>query len=340
MKTVVISGPGNLEIIEKPKPQPAPGEILVKVDYCGICGSDLHAFHTGFLQPDLTIGHEFSGVVAEVGPNCGNWFPGERVTGNNIIACGSCSFCLEGTENRCSDMCRLGITGPGAMAEYILLPARGLFKLPEHTPLEQAALAEPLSVGLHAINKVDPVAFENALVIGAGTIGLIVLTLLKQRGIKTLIVAEPNPDRAAVAKTMGATAIIDPGKGDPESEINRLTANRGASLVFECAGLPSTIQDACSLAAAGSPVVILSICYQTVGINFLSLVMREIEIKTAFGKTRAEFEEAVRLIGEGILDLTPLISRIIPLRSVKEGFLPSNRGDIKTLVAFSERNNT
>ncbi len=334
MKAVIITGPGKLEIVEKPKPCPGPGEILVKVEYCGICGSDLHAFHTGFLQPDLTIGHEFSGIVSEAGPGCENWPPGERVAGNNIIACGSCSFCAEERDNQCLNMRRLGITGPGAMAEFIVLPGKDLHRLPENTSLEQAALAEPLSVGLHAVNKFDPDSVENALIIGAGTIGLMVLSLLKLRGIENILVIEPDPERAALAKKMGAAALIDPQKVNTDAEVNRLTSKRGAELVFECAGLPATIQDACNFAASASTVIVLSICYQPVEINFLSLVTREIDIKTAFGKTGAEFKEAVRLIVDKAVDLSPLISRIIPLGSIKEGFEQPTQGKIKTLVTM------
>lgn len=334
MKAVVITGPGELEIVEKPKPHPGPGEILVKVEYCGICGSDLHAFHTGFLQPDLTIGHEFSGIVSDAGPGCENWSPGERVAGNNIIACGSCSFCAEDRDNQCLNMRRLGITGPGAMAEFIVLPGKDLYRLPGHTSLEQAALAEPLSVGLHAVNKVNPDPVENAIIIGAGTIGLMVLSLLKMRGIENILVIEPDPERAALAKKMGAAALIDPQKGNTDAEVNRLTSNRGAELVFECAGLPATIQDACNFAATASTVIVLSICYQPVEINFLSLVTREIDIKTAFGKTGAEFKEAVRLIVDKAVDLSPLISRVIPLGSIKEGFAQPTQGKIKTLVTM------
>ncbi len=332
MKAAVISGPEKVEIIEKLKPQAGPGEILVRVQYCGICGSDLHAFHSGFLPPDLTIGHEFAGLVSEVGPGCGSWSPGDRVTGNNIIVCGSCSFCLSGAEDRCPEMRRLGITGQGALAEYVVLPARNLHKIPETAPLELAALSEPLSVGLHAVNRVQTAAAENALIIGAGTVGLVVLALLKLRGIKTVLVMEPDPDRAAVAAAMGAAALIDPGRENPAAAVERLTDGRGAALVFECAGLPVTIQEACSLAAPGSPVIVLSICYQPVELNFLSLVTREIDIKTAFGKTAAEFKEAVRLIGDQAIDLRPLISAIEPFDSLETAFKAAGRENIKTLV--------
>ena len=335
MKAAVITGPGNLEIVEKPKPKPGDGEVLVEVKYCGICGSDLHAFDTGFLPPEVTIGHEFSGIIAETGPSCGNLAPGDRVTGNNLVACGKCPSCLKGTANHCSDMVRLGITGQGAMAEYILMPAEEVFKLPDQAPLKHAALSEPLSVGLHAINKAGSGRLDNALIVGAGTIGLIVTALMKNCGAKNIAVIEPNPERAAKAMAMGATVLINPDEDSSQQKLDHITGGAGADVVFECAGLPETIQEACSLAGRGSQVVVLGICYQPVEINFLSLITREISIKTAFGKTHEEFKEAVRLIGEGLIDLSPLISGTIPFSSIGEGFIIPARERIKNLVDLS-----
>ena len=335
MKAAVITGPGNLEIVEKPRPKPGDGEVLVEIKFCGICGSDLHAYDTGFLPPDVTIGHEFSGIIAEAGPGCGNLAPGDRVTGNNLIACGKCPACLKGTANHCSEMVRLGITGQGAMAEYILMPAEEVFKLPNQTPLEHAALAEPLSVGLHAVNRAERGQVDHALIIGAGTIGLIMTALIQKSGAKNIVVIEPNHDRASTAKATGATDLINPDEESSQQKLDHITGGAGAEVVFECAGLPATIQEACSLAGRDSQVVVLGICYQPVEINFLSLITREISIKTAFGKTHDEFKEAVRLISEGIIDLSPLISGIIPFSSLGEGFISPVRNRIKNLVDLS-----
>ncbi len=335
MRAAVITGPGKLEIIEKPRPKPGEGEVLVEVKYCGICGSDLHAFDTGFLPPEVTIGHEFSGIIAETGPGCGNLAPGDRVTGNNLVACGKCPSCLKGTANHCSEMVRLGITGQGAMAEYILIPAEEVFKLPDQAPLKHAALSEPLSVGLHAISKAGSGRFDNVLIIGAGTIGLIVTALMRNCGAKNITVIEPSPERAAKAMAMGATDLINPCEDSSQQKLDFITGGNGADVVFECAGLPETIQEGCSLAGRGSQVVVLGICYQPVEINFLSLITREVSIKTAFGKTHEEFKEAVRLIGEGLIDLSPLISGVIPFSSIDEGFTSPGRNRIKNLVDLS-----
>lgn len=334
MKAVVINGPGSLEIVEKPVPVPGAGEILVRVKYCGICGSDLHAFETGFLQPGLTIGHEFSGIIEQIGPGCTGFTVGDKVTGNNIITCGCCSYCLKGAGNLCVKMRKLGITDDGALAEYIRLPAKDTIILPEHTQLEHAALTEPLSIGLHAINKVTLERDGKALIYGGGTIGLVLLALLTQRGIKTVVI-EPNPYRASVAEAMGASAVLDPGSGNLDSKIKFIIGSKGANLVFECAGLPETIQEACNQGAAGSTVVVLSICHQPVVLNFLSLVTQEINIKTAFGKTAGEFKDAAGMIVESSIDLSGLISKIVPLAAVEESFHLSAEENIKTLVSLS-----
>ncbi|MFO7952526.1 MAG: alcohol dehydrogenase catalytic domain-containing protein [Bacillota bacterium] len=335
MKAAVITGPGSLEVVEKPTPKPGYREVLIKVKYCGICGSDLHAYDTGFLPVDLTIGHEFSGIIAETGPGCNDLTPGDRVTGNNLISCGKCPDCLRGKANYCREMLRLGITGQGAMAEYILMPAEEVFKLPGHLPLEHAALAEPLSVGLHAFSKAGPEQVNNVLIIGAGTIGLVMVALMRYFAASNIIVIEPKPERLAVAESLGANFLINPEEENSQQKIDQITGKVGAELVFECAGLPATIQEACSLAGKGSQVVVLGICYEPVEVNFLSLITREINVKPAFGKMHAEFKEAVRLIGEGKLDLLPLISGVIPFSSVTEGFISSSRDKIKILVAIN-----
>jgi len=334
LKAAIINGPGNLEIVEKPVPKPGPEEILVKIKYCGICGSDLHAFKTGFLEPSITIGHEFSGVIESVGKGCKGWSAGDRVTGNNIISCGKCSFCFNSRDNLCREVRRLGITDHGTMAEYTLFPAKDLVKLSKEAPLEQLALTEPLSVALHAVNKVSFTGKDWILIIGAGTVGLILLSLLKQKGVENVIVFETNPYRQNTALKMGASAVIDPGQKNLDQEVASLTSNRGLSLVFECAGLPETIQEACSQAAAGGKAVILSICYQPVEINFLSLVTQEIDIVSAFGKTGSEFTEAAGMIAEGLIDLFPLVTGIIPVDKIHEAFNHPASGSIKTLVQF------
>ncbi len=335
MKAVVIEGPGKLAILEKPVSEPGPGEVLIRVKYCGICGSDLHAYKTGFLQPDLTIGHEFSGIIEAVGPDCPMWAPGDRVTGNNIIACGSCLYCSQGRDNICPNMQRLGITGDGAMAEFILFPQTMLYRLVAQTPLEIAALTEPLSVGIHALKKVQPLQVREALIVGAGSIGLMLLVLLKQCGLDKIIVAEPNLFRGRLAQELGASDLINPDQQSLEREIDHITNSCGINLVFECAGNAKSIETAVDLGASGSQIVVMSICHEPVELGFLSLVTREKTIITAFGKTQSDFKEAVEMINSGYLSLSPLITGTVPLESAEEGFSHSAANTLKTLVKFA-----
>ncbi len=332
MKAAVINGPGDIRLIEKPVPRPGPGEVLVRVEYCGICGSDLHAYKSGFFPSEVVIGHEFSGIIVEAGPGEVNLTGGERVTGNNNTPCGSCCLCLTGSDNLCPEMRRLGIADHGALAEYVAVPAESIYCLPETTPLDEAALAEPLSVALHAAKRSQCSPGQEVVIIGAGTIGLILLALLKQRGIEKIAVIEPLSNRADVAFKMGATAVINPQKDYISSAIASFCGKQGPAFVFECAGLPETINEALSLAAANGTVFILGICHQPVEINFLSLVTREINIVPAFSKTRADFQEAVELISAGKIKISPLISQIISLQELETGFTAPADEYIKILV--------
>ncbi len=334
MKAIVIRGPGQLAIIDKEIPRPGPEEALVRIKYCGICGSDRHAFECGFLPPALTIGHEFSGEIAALGEACPGFQVGDYVTGNNIIACGQCHCCLAGRENLCLEMQRLGITAEGTMAEYALIPLKTLVKLADSAKLEHAALTEPLSVALHAANKVNTKAGQQVLILGGGAIGLLVLTLIKNRGAQKVYLVEPDPVKRQVAEKLGAAKTFNPHADKLEKDLMEQTGNLGADLIFECAGLPSTLADACSLAAPGSTIVICGIPFQPVELNFLSLVTREINLITAFGKRDTEFKDAAEMIAGGLLDQLPLISSRVSYREAEKAFREPPAGDIKTLLLF------
>lgn len=328
----MIYGPGDIRLVDKAIPQPGPGEVLVKVKYCGICGSDLHAYESGFFPPGVTIGHEFSGFVATAGPTSENWSAGDPVTGNNNTPCWKCPLCLQGKDNLCPNMRRLGIAEDGALAEYVVIPSISLQHLPEGVSMQEAALSEPLSVALHAVNKSDGITDVKALIIGAGTIGLLILTLLRLRGLRDIAIIEPEPGRAAASAALGAAVVIDPFADSPAAEVEKFFGCNEPRLVFECAGLPQTISEACSYAATGGTVIMLGICHQPVEINFLGPVTREINIIPAFSKKAVEFREAVELITHSKLDLAPIISRTIPLANLEEGLKPSADNGIKILV--------
>lgn len=320
MKAAALYGPGDLRLVEKPAPWPEPGEARVRVEYCGICGSDIHAYRSGFFPPGMTIGHEYAGVIEAVGEGVEEkWMPGLRVTGNNILGCGGCPACICGADHHCIQMCRLGVTAEGAMAEYLLAPAASLFPIPNGIPLEWGTLTEPMSIAVHGINLSGVKLEDSAVIVGAGTIGLCLLAELKERGLIDVLVVEPDPARVLAAKTMGAVATYPPGD-EARVRIRERTAGQGADIVFECAGLPSTIAGAACLARCGGTVVILGICHETVEMDFCDLVTREVRLVNACGKTSAEFSWAVKRITSGRVDFSPVITRVIPIDEVAEGF--------------------
>jgi L-iditol 2-dehydrogenase len=334
LKALVINRPGSVQVVDKPRPHPGRGEVLVKIKYCGICGSDLHAFESGYLDPSLTIGHEFSGIVYSTGSECDQWKVGDYVTANNIISCGTCICCRDNRDNLCRNMRRLGITENGAMAEYAIIPEKNLVRLGYKNNLPQAALAEPLSVGLHAIKRVKINTNDRVLIIGGGTVGLIILMLLKYSDVNTVFVMEPNHIRRSYAESLGSTAAFDPGNMPTSQAIEQLTGGEGFKIIFECAGRAETIQEACNLGTAGSNIVVTGICSQTVEMSFLSLVTHEVDMITSFGKTSSEFKEAVKLIVNRSIDLSPLITSLIPIEKAGEAFKKTGDGQIKIMVSF------
>jgi 2-desacetyl-2-hydroxyethyl bacteriochlorophyllide A dehydrogenase len=342
VKAAVLNGPGVLQVVDKPTPQPGSGEVLVRVEYCGICGSDLHAYKTGMFPFGLTFGHEYAGIIESVGPGVSHWSSGQRVTGTASLSCRDCRPCRDGQDNICTAMNVIGVTRDGAMAEYLLVPAESLCAVGSEIPLEYGAVTEPLSVALHGINISGVGPDESVVIFGAGTVGLFILAELKRRGLRKVVVLEVNPARAAVAKEMGAEAVLNPLYDNVDEVLQRLTGAAGADLVFECAGLPDTIRDAGNLARQGGTVVILGICEIPVELFFLGLVTREIQIRTSYGSTAEEFRRALRFLAEGEIDPGPIISRTIALEQIdKSGFVPlieKDCPDIKVLVQMRKNN--
>jgi (R,R)-butanediol dehydrogenase / meso-butanediol dehydrogenase / diacetyl reductase len=336
MRAAVLNGPGDLQVVDKPAPQPGPGEVVVKVEYCGICGSDLHAYKTGMFPFGLTIGHEYAGIIESVGPGVSDWRPGQRVTGTASLACRDCRPCRDGQDNICGAMNIIGVTRDGAMAEFLRVPVESLCAVDPKIPLEYGALVEPLSVALHGVSLAGVEPDQTVVILGAGTVGLCVLAELKRRGLSKVVVLEINPARAGVAKEMGADAVLNPLRDNVDDFLSRLTGGSGADLVFECVGLPDTIRDAGNLARQGGSVVILGICETPVELFFLGLVTREIQLRTSYGSTAEEFRQALSFLAEGEIDLRPMISRTISLGEIsKGGFAPlleKDCSDVKVLV--------
>lgn len=323
LKAAILNGPEVLEIVEKPKPEPAEGEVLVRVKYCGICGSDLHAYKSGLFPFGMTIGHEYAGIIESVGPEVDDLQSGQKVTGTASLACRSCFSCRSGRDNICEAMNVIGVTREGAMAEYLLVPQESIVVIDEETPLELGALAEPYSVALHAVEIICVNPEQSVVILGAGTIGLCLLAELKRRGLNKVIVVDMNEERLAVARKMGADVLINPGKENVDKKVGELTSGAGADLVFECVGIPQTIGETTNLVRQGGTVLVLGICEIPVELFFLGLVTREIQLRTSYGATSEEFRQAMKIIAANPSAVKPLLGKVAALEKLAEdGFAP------------------
>ena len=339
MQTAVISGAGLVELVERDIPVPGPGEALLKVRYSGICGSDIHAYQTGFFPPGMVFGHEYVGEIAGWGEGVSGFAVGETVSGNNLVPCNNCHYCHSGRQNICPQMQRIGVFQDGAMAGFLKVPAQSLSKY-SASRLITAALAEPLSVAFHGVRiaGVENSDSRSAVILGAGTIGLCVLAILKEKGLGNIIVLEKDEHRSSLALKMGATAVYNPGAKDTPSKVTRVLEENKEGIIFECAGNPAAIESAFDMVGQGGTIVIMSICEKPVELNFLRLVTGEIRILTSCGKTPEDFNSTLALLEQGKVDLSPLIKTIKGLESVPATLESLSNGTEKAVKVVVEIN--
>ena len=315
MKAAVFRGIGQIEVTDVPRPEPEAGEVLIRVGYCGICGSDLEAFHTGMYEPGLIIGHEFAGTVVELGPGVGDWRVGDRVVVNDAIPCGACGPCREGRLDACESLTMIGVTHDGAMAEYARITADGVYRLPDTVTLRQGALVEPLTVALHGVRRSRLKAGDRALVMGAGPIGLLTMQCALLAGARLVAVTEVDATRAALAGRLGAAAVLDPSHDNVGVALSSLTGGQGPDVVYVCTGAPAPYSDAVSLVRKGGQIYLLGLCVEPVAADFMSVVMNDLCIEGSLAG-RAEFPAAIDLVAQRRIDVEALVSHEIGLDEV------------------------
>jgi L-iditol 2-dehydrogenase len=302
--------PGSVLVQEVETPRPGPGEVLVNVAACGICGSDVHGYRTGVLVPGCVIGHEYSGWVEDVGAGADGLERGDLVAGNSTFGCGECEACRRGQDNLCKDVRILGVSVDGAMARSVAVPASSLVKVEGGDP-EELALSAPLSVALRAWRAVELEKGDPLVVTGAGPIGLLVLLLARYYGCENVVVSEPRPERAALAEALGATRVID-----PRSERLLSAVPEGAGAVVECSGAAVALMEAPALVRARGRIIPVAIYDQPIATDYLTLMAKEIGIQPVFLTTRKEFGDAVDLISRHAVDVRPVISTAVELDAV------------------------
>jgi 2-desacetyl-2-hydroxyethyl bacteriochlorophyllide A dehydrogenase len=320
MKACVFKAPGApLEIIEVPDPKAGPGEVVVRVKNCGICGSDLHAAQYGVLPSGTIMGHEFSAVVDEVGNGVTGFELGDPVMVVPMINCGVCEFCRSGQALLCTRQTGIGFEAPGAYAEKVRTRPEVLLKMPPGLSHRAAATVEPVVVGLHGLHRSKLLAGETCVVMGAGPIGLVTTMWARFAGARAVVVSEMAEGRRAMALKMGADAVVNPREQSPVKELVKMTGD-GPDVVFECIGVPGTIGEAIRYVRKGGRVVVLGACPENDTISPMRALKREVDLRFSAGAELREFETAMALLASGRISTEPMITHVVGIDDFPRAF--------------------
>jgi L-iditol 2-dehydrogenase len=352
MMAQVLHAVGDMRYEAIPKPQPGRGELLVRIAYCGVCGSDIpRTFVKGTYHFPTVIGHEFSGVVEACGPDVEDLAVGEPVVVFPLLWCGRCPPCEQGKYVQCLDYDYLGSRSDGAMAEFVVAPRRNLVRVPEGVSLDAAAMTEPAAVALHAVRRGGGLVGQTAAVFGAGPIGLMVAQWARVVGAAQVILFDILPEKLRMAQELGFSLAFDSRAVDPVETVESLTGGDGAHLAIEGAGVPQTCLQALASARRGGRVVLLG--NPSAGVNLPAglisqLMRREVNIYGAWNSDYSaagnddDWQTVLQAMSSGKLELEPLITHRIPLPLAYEALLmmKEQREFYSKVLIYPERGET
>lgn len=340
MKVAVMTGIGKMELVERDIPQIKDNEVLVKLEYVGICGSDLHYYETGAIgdyavKPPFVLGHEPGGTIVEVGKHVTHLKGGDRVALEPGKTCGECEFCKQGKYNLCKDVVFFA-TPPvdGVFQEYVAHEAGLCFKLPDNVSTLEGALMEPLAVGFHAAKQGDAQLGQTAVIMGAGCIGLVSMMACKAMGVSQVYVVDVMQKRLDKALELGATGVINGKECDAVAEVMKLTQQHGCDLIIETAGSEITTRQAIHMAKKGSSIVLVG--YSKTGEMTLPMSLaldKELTFKTVF-RYRHIYPMAIDAVASGKVDLKGIVTNMFSLDDAQEAMDQSvnNKADIVKAV--------
>ena len=333
MHAAVLESMGQpLVVTDVPDPSPQPGEVVLRIDACGICGSDLHASDNLPFE-GLVMGHEFCGTVVETTPDSGSWKPGDQVVALSLATCGTCSACVDGRVRKCLTAQMLGLERPGAYAELVAVPGSALLALPASLDHRHGALVEPLAVARHAVERCGVQPGDDVAVLGAGPVGLAVALWLQHLGARNIVVSDPAPARRQAASQLGATATIDPTSGDVAAAMADICGG-APSRVIECVGVPGLLQAATEVASVDGVVTVAGVCMEPEQVTPLVSMVKELDVRFAFFYRRQDMEHTITEMAAGRLDPLGMITDEIALDELPTRFerLKSPGPDCKVLV--------
>lgn len=316
MKALLLSEYRRLEYTDVAVPEPQSGEVLVRVAACGICGSDVHGYDgsSGRRIPPIIMGHEAAGVVAGVGEGVHGFSEGDRVTFDSTVYCGECTNCRRGDINLCDRREVLGVScgdyrRAGAFAEFVTVPARIVHRLPENLPFEDAAMLEAVAVALHAVSLAPAPHDGTALVVGAGTIGLLLQQALRVAGCSRVFVTDPDRTRLSLSEKLGATEAISENVFE---QISQLTNGTGVDLAVEAVGKTESVGTAIDCVRKGATIILVGNITPEIKIHLQKVVSRQLRLQGSCASA-GEYPRAIELMSKGEIEVKPLISAVAPL---------------------------
>jgi L-iditol 2-dehydrogenase len=342
LKALVYTKPYSFEYCDFPTPEAGDDEVLIRVKACGICGSDVYGStgKTGRRIPPLIMGHEAAGIVEGAGKNVKGFKKGDRVCFDSTVYCNQCEACRAGFYNRCEHRQVLGVSTAdfkrdGAFAEYVVVPRWIVSKIPEQLSFIHAALLEPVSIGVHAVNRAPLSTDDTVLVIGAGTIGLFILQAVRLKGARKIFVSDINEFRLDVAKKLGADETINPEKSELKEIIFEETDNKGVNVSFEAVGYASTFQDAVSVTNRGGYLVAVGNLEKTAEFDLQQFIANELTFTGSYASS-GEFRDCIELVTSGKINVEPLISDVLPLKDGPRAFERLLKGEENLLKIVLE----
>jgi L-iditol 2-dehydrogenase len=324
MKVARLHGVRDTRLEVLPRPHPGPGQVLLRVAAVGVCGSDVHYYLEGrigsqVVTEPIILGHEFSAWVAGLGEGVTNLAIGQLVTVEPAISCMECELCLAGHPNLCPQVRFCG-TPPidGVFAEYTLMPAENCFPLSGKWTSAQGALLEPLGIAIHTVDLAHLSPGSTVAVLGAGPIGLLTAAVARVAGAAEIIMTEPLAYRRQFAHVYAADQVLDPEADDVVAQVMEMTGGRGVDVAFECSGAPGTAQEGAAIARPGGKLILCGIpADDTVTLNASTIRRRGLTIKLV-RRMKHTYPRAIRLVEQGIVDIKPLITHLLPLERVSE----------------------
>lgn len=338
MKGTYFLGNKQFETREVVLRKPGAGEVVVKVAACGICGTDVHIYHghkgSAEVVPPVILGHEFAGVVTEIGPDVDTVKVGDHVTVDPNIYCGKCHFCKIGKKQLCSNLQAIGVNRDGGFAEYAVVPQEQCFQLDKEIPLQWGAMAEPLACCLHGIERIQIRTGDSVCVIGGGPIGLLMVQLARLSGAGKVIISEPVEIRRKIGLQVGACAAIDPFNESLTERICEICGTDGVDVVIECVGNPRAAEQAFEAAGRGAGILLFSVpaAGSTYTLHLEDIYQKELRVVGSMINPDTH-ERAVQLINNREIILEPLLTHSYPVDKVEDAIIKQTENDsIKVIV--------